>query len=81
MNRDTRMPRRGQLPQSHRAARLLAGHIQAALGGELGALLRHQAAVGGPQAHRDVQHLGGDRHLEVQARLHQRQQRERDRDR
>ncbi|MNH17463.1 hypothetical protein D3C79_771350 [compost metagenome] len=43
----------------------LAGHVQATLGGHLGALLRHQADELGLDALGDADHLLGHRHLQV----------------
>ena len=42
------------------------GHIQPALGRQFLALLRHQAAVVGPDIERDGEHLARRRHLQVQ---------------
>ena len=54
MNSATRMP--AAPSRAQRLAQRLAGadHVQAALGGELGAPLRHQAAIGGPHARRRI---------------------------
>lgn len=48
----------------------VAQHVEPALGGQLGALLRHQGDLIGVHRERDPDHLVGDRHLEIQPRLH-----------
>ena len=66
---------RGELAHAARHAFHVRGHVESAFGGDLGAILRHQAAVLRPHAHGDLQHLAGESHLEVHARLQQRPQR------
>ena len=60
-------PRRA--PVSLLDPRLLAPHIQPALGGHLLPLLRHQAAILRPHLARNADHLVGHRHLEIHAGL------------
>jgi len=62
-------PGRGKACTGRTDRRLLASHVEAALGGQFGALFRYQAAVGGTQPFGDVEHFVGDCHFEIQAGL------------
>ena len=61
-------------PARRRNALRLPGHVEPALGRELLAALRHQAAIRRPVLDREVDHRVRYRHLEIDARLHRAQQ-------
>ena len=65
----------GELAHAARHAFDVGGHVEPAFGGDLGAILGHQAAVVRPHADGDLHHLVRQPHLEVHARLQQRPQR------
>ncbi len=67
--------RLGELPAGGTHALEMAGHVEAALGGQFLALLGHEAGVVRPDLAGDVEHLGRHRAFEVHARLEQRAQR------
>ena len=75
MNSATRMPAAASLRTPPATRSTSRGHVEAAFGGDLGAILRHQAAVLRPHADGDLHHLVGESHLEIHARLQQRPQR------
>ena len=66
MNSDTRMPASFKPRDERRQRIVLADHVEAALGGELLAALRHQAHRVRLGRKRDPQHVLGRRHLEIQ---------------
>ena len=69
MNRLTRMFAEAELVDVISEVIVLAGGVQAALGGALLALLGDDAGGMGPWAQRDRQHLLGRRHFEVQRQV------------
>ena len=66
MNSDTRMPASLSLATTGVKLIVLAGGIEPAFGGALGALLRHQADRMRLGLERDGDHLGGRRHFEIE---------------
>jgi hypothetical protein len=64
--------RRAELAHPGRDAFHIRRHLEAALGGDLGAILGNEAAVMRPDADGDLQHFVGQPHLEIHARLQQR---------
>ena len=66
MNSETRIAGAVELGDKGLEMVVAADHVEAALGGALGALFRHQAAGVRTDAQRDVEHLLGRRHLEIQ---------------
>ena len=55
-----------ELADDRRQQIVLPRHVEAALGGALGALFRHQAGRMRPRGERDAQHFLGRRHLEIE---------------
>ncbi len=55
-----------EIPNVAREVIVAARDVEAALGGALGPLLRHDAGGVGPVLERDRQHLVGRRHLEIE---------------
>ena len=66
MNSDTRTPARAELGDERLEMFEAADHVEAALGGALGAVFRHQAAGVRTDVERHVEHRLGRRHLEIQ---------------
>ncbi len=62
-------PHRGETGNGISHLVQLTGHVQTALGGHLGALLRHQTDEVGLDAAGDADHLFGHRHLQVHSGL------------
>ena len=69
MNSETRTPASASAGADLRQLAALGDDVQAALGGELLAPLRDQAAVGGTHPAGDGDHCRGRRQLQVHARL------------
>ena len=66
MNSDTRMPASVSLPTDRRKRFALAGGVEPAFGGALGAPLRHEAGGVRPRLARDPDHLRRRRHFEIE---------------
>ena len=69
MNMETRMPAAPSAATMGLQAVVLAGRVDAALGGALLALLRHDAGGMRPGLERDGQHLVGRRHFQIERNL------------